>query len=74
VSPAAASNRCHDRPFRASSDVRLESSFANPLNNVLNLLFGGVVRHVDDHGSVIPFLLVAQIKKPRFDRGFGGEL
>jgi hypothetical protein len=31
--------------------VRLESSFADALNNVFDLLFRGAVRHVHNHGD-----------------------
>jgi hypothetical protein len=33
-----------------ASDVRLESGFSNPLNDVLDLFRSGAVRHVHNHG------------------------
>jgi hypothetical protein len=35
--------------------VRLESSFADALNDVVDLLFGGAVGHVHNHGDNLSF-------------------
>jgi hypothetical protein len=50
ASPATADRR-NNGALGASCDVRLESSFADALNNVFDLLFRGAVRHVHNHGD-----------------------
>jgi hypothetical protein len=60
----------NDGAFGATRDVRLESSFADALNDVVDLLFGGAVGHVHNHGDNLSFPATKQ--KPRFYRGFGG--
>jgi hypothetical protein len=52
--------------------VRLESGFADALNDVVDLLFGGAVGHVHNHGDDLS--IFRQKQKPRFYRGFGGIL
>ena len=52
AAPAAA-DRGNDGALRAARDVRLESGFADALNDVLDLLFGGAVGHVHNHGDYL---------------------
>ncbi len=56
MAAAATANGGHDGAFGAPGDVRLESGFADTLNDVLDLLFSGVVGHVDDHGDYLSVL------------------
>src|SRR4029077_13816700 len=44
----------HNGSLRAARYVRLVASFANAVNDVLDLLFGSSFVHVDDHGSGPP--------------------
>src|ERR1035438_6318404 len=71
----AASTAAHcrnDGALGPTRDVRLESSFADALNDVVDLLFGSAVGHVHNHGDDPS--IGRQKQKPRFSRGFGGIL
>jgi hypothetical protein len=50
--------------FGATRDVRLKSGFADALNDVVDLLFGGAVGHIHNHGDNLS--ICRQNKKPRF--------
>jgi hypothetical protein len=67
---ASSAADCRDNgALGATCDVRLESGLADTLNDVVDLLCGGVVGHVHNHGDD---LSCRQKQKPRFYRGFGG--
>jgi hypothetical protein len=51
MATSAAADRRNDGALGTSGDVGLESGFADPLNDVLDLLRSGVVGHVHDHGN-----------------------
>ncbi len=46
---ASVSHGGDDGAFDSARDVRLVAGLANALDDVRNLLFGGFLRHVDDH-------------------------
>jgi hypothetical protein len=60
AAPAAADCR-NDGALGATRDVGLESGFADALNDVVDLLFGGAVGHVHNHGDD-PFYFAAKNK------------
>src|SRR5437867_4509613 len=69
----AATDGGHDGALGPASDVGLESSFPNPLNDVLDLFRSGAVRHVHNHGRN-PFGVSGPKQKPRSAiRGVGCE-
>jgi hypothetical protein len=63
----------HDRALGAARDVGLEASFADALNDVLNLFFGRVVGHIYNHGGH-PFGSISKTKAAILDRGFEWNL
>src|ERR1700704_2641952 len=76
MATAAAADRRNDGALGTSGDVGLESGFADPLNDVLDLLRSGVVGHVHNHGNGLSIVFCKKVfckkRKPRFYRGFGG--
>jgi hypothetical protein len=55
-----------------ASDVRLESGFPDPLNDVLNLFRSGAVGHVHNHEEILSSLST-KTKAAICDRGVGCE-
>jgi hypothetical protein len=51
--------------------VRLESSFPDALNDVLDLLRCGAIRHVHDHGNGLSAFKAKSKSRDNY-RGFGG--
>src|SRR5258708_4058816 len=64
MAAAAAAHRRDNRAFGTARDVRLKAGFPDTLNDVFNLLFGGVVGHVHNHGDDLSSC--RQKQKPRF--------
>jgi hypothetical protein len=65
MAPPAASDGRDNGALRTARHVRLKSGFADALHDVVDLLFGGAVGHIHNHGmtfSVSP----QQKKRPRF--------
>ena len=55
MAASTAADGGNDGALGSTRDMGLESGFADALNDVLDLLLGGAVRHVYDHGDK-PFL------------------
>ncbi len=64
--PAAAPHGRHNGAFGATGYVRLVPSFADAFDNVIDLLFGSAIRHIDDHAIGPPSARKNQ--RPRFLR------
>ena len=50
---ASAAHGGDDSALGAAGDVRLISGFADSLDDVVDLLLGGLLRHIDDHGLIL---------------------
>src|ERR1700677_1346114 len=66
MAAALAAYRRNNGALGAARHVGLESGFADALNNVVDLLFCGAVRHVYDHGDDLFFFSAAKDKGLRF--------
>jgi hypothetical protein len=64
MASSTAADRSNDGALGATRDVRLKAGFTDALNDVFDLLFGGAVRHVDDHDGG-PFLLFQKAAQKR---------
>jgi hypothetical protein len=63
TAPTTANCR-NDGALGTSRDVRLESGSADTLNDVVYLLFGGVVGHVHNHGDDLSFAAKNKSRDP----------
>jgi hypothetical protein len=75
MAPASASDGGDNSALRTARDVGLKAGFTDALNDVFDLLGGGVIRHVHDHGCYLSDVLPEKQKAAMLSRlGWNLEL